>query len=75
MAIHVRTADGRTEKVLNQGDASDDNELENIVNRAGWPYSAGWAEIDSKRRQFIALDHVVSVETREHGDSRAVGFS
>jgi hypothetical protein len=63
MAVWIKTADGRTERVKTEGD--DASTITAIVNGDGWPYERGWVELDSRQTQFVALAHVVSVEARE----------
>ena len=63
MAVWIRTVDRRSEKV--RSDADDTATIEAIINGEGWPYEEGWVEVDARQEQFIALAHVVSVESRE----------
>jgi hypothetical protein len=63
MAVWIRTADRRNEKV--KSDTDDAATIAAIINRAGWPYEQGWIEVDARQQQFIALAHVVSIEARE----------
>ena len=63
MAVWVRTADRRNEKVRSETD--DASTIAAIINGSGWPYERGWVEIEGRQQQFVSLTHVVSVEARE----------
>jgi hypothetical protein len=63
MAVWIRTADRRTEKVKSADD--DASTIAAIINGSGWPYEQGWVEIDGRQQQFVATAQIVSIEARE----------
>ena len=75
MPIWIRTVDGRTEHVRSQQTREDLAELDSIIRGTGYPYSAGWIELESEQAHYVALRHVVSVEIRGRSADEVAGWS